>query len=273
MTSQINYSNIDASYPVAGQDNDTQGFRDNFSAIKTALQYANSEITDLQSNSAVLNAANNFGGNQIYNAELLYNSQTVFDHGTVSGTVALSWQDGPIHTVTTSGNITLTFSDWPASDKGASLLLIVTLGSAAHTISYPGSVTTPTLWKNPASTGTFFLEFTTINNGGTIYLHNKTGVSYYASSVQALSGPGAVDIVNGITHLTTTGADALTLADGVQGQRKTIVMITDGGDGTLTPTNPGGFATITFNDVGDTVDLLFTNSKWYIVGNRGVTIA
>ena len=53
MTSQINYTAIDTAYPVAGQDNDTQGFRDNFAATKTALQYANSEITNLQTNSAL----------------------------------------------------------------------------------------------------------------------------------------------------------------------------------------------------------------------------
>ena len=30
MTSQINPNNIDGAYPVAGQDNNSQGFRDNF---------------------------------------------------------------------------------------------------------------------------------------------------------------------------------------------------------------------------------------------------
>ena len=44
-----NYStNIDTTFPVPGQDNDTQGFRDNFIAIKGGLETAASEITDLQ---------------------------------------------------------------------------------------------------------------------------------------------------------------------------------------------------------------------------------
>ena len=30
MASNINPNNIDTTYPVAGQDNDSQGFRDNF---------------------------------------------------------------------------------------------------------------------------------------------------------------------------------------------------------------------------------------------------
>ena len=56
MTSAINPNNIDSAYPVAGQDNDSQGFRDNFTNIKTNFEYAGSEITDLQ-NKVLLKAA------------------------------------------------------------------------------------------------------------------------------------------------------------------------------------------------------------------------
>jgi len=50
MASNINPNNIDGAYPIAGQDNDSQGFRDNFTNIKTNLEYAETEITTLQSN-------------------------------------------------------------------------------------------------------------------------------------------------------------------------------------------------------------------------------
>ena len=90
---------------------------------------------------------------------------------------------------------------------------------------------------------------------------------------QSLSGAGAVDVVSAITEVTTTAADALTLADGVEGQIKFIVMIVDGGDATLTPTNLAGGSTVTFNDVGDAATLLFTNGNWHVVGSNGVTIA
>jgi hypothetical protein len=46
-------SSIDAQFPVPGQDNDTQGFRNNFGNIKNALDIAASEISDLQ----VINSA------------------------------------------------------------------------------------------------------------------------------------------------------------------------------------------------------------------------
>ena len=50
MTSTVtNYSSlIDTTYPVAGVDNDTQGFRDNFANIQQAFETTADEITNLQ---------------------------------------------------------------------------------------------------------------------------------------------------------------------------------------------------------------------------------
>ena len=94
------------------------------------------------------------------------------------------------------------------------------------------------------------------------------------TAAQTLTGPGAVSLTTPTTHIVTTGADALTLADGVHGQSKFIVMQTHVGNGTLTPTNlAGADTTITFTAVGNSVHLYFTNSAWHIIGSRGVTIA
>lgn len=92
-------------------------------------------------------------------------------------------------------------------------------------------------------------------------------------TVTALSGAGAIPITHQVVKVTTTGANALTLADGADGQRLSIVMVTDGGDGTITPANFGNGSTITINDAGDSVSLVFTNSKWYITSNSGCTVA
>lgn len=48
MASKIVPSNIDITYPIAGQDNDTQGFRTNFQNIRNNLAQAATEITALQ---------------------------------------------------------------------------------------------------------------------------------------------------------------------------------------------------------------------------------
>lgn len=83
---------------------------------------------------------------------------------------------------------------------------------------------------------------------------------------QTLTGAGAVDITSSITHIVTNAANALTLADGSEGQEKFIVMKTDVGAGTLTPTSLGNGSTITFDDVGDSAHLLFTNGSWHFMG-------
>ena len=50
MASAIDPNDIDGSYPVAGQDNNSQGFRDNFTNTKQNFQYAYEEITAIQAN-------------------------------------------------------------------------------------------------------------------------------------------------------------------------------------------------------------------------------
>jgi len=91
---------------------------------------------------------------------------------------------------------------------------------------------------------------------------------------QDLSGAGAVNVVDMLTSLTTTGASqALTLANGTLGQMKVIVHVVDGGSAVLTPTTKIGFSTITFTSVGDAVDMIYTSAGWAVIGSRGVTIA
>ena len=56
--SSINPNNIDGTYPIAGQDNDSQGFRDNFTNIKNNFTFAYDELTDLQSKAVLKSALN-----------------------------------------------------------------------------------------------------------------------------------------------------------------------------------------------------------------------
>jgi hypothetical protein len=91
------------------------------------------------------------------------------------------------------------------------------------------------------------------------------------TATAARSGAGAVPITAAIALLTSTSTDAWTLAAGAVGQRLTAVMIVDGGTSVITPAGGGGgYTTITFADAGDSVDLLFINSKWYVTGQSGL---
>ena len=93
--------------------------------------------------------------------------------------------------------------------------------------------------------------------------------------VQSLSGAGAVDLTNLVTELTTTGANALTLADGTtSGQVKIVNMIVDGGDGTLTPVTFANGTTITFDAVAESATLVWNSTiGWVATSVQGATIA
>ena len=98
----------------------------------------------------------------------------------------------------------------------------------------------------------------------------------FFASVQSLTtsgGAGAVDIVTLTTEVTTTGVlDALSLADGVAGQIKTIIHVAGAFTSVLTPTTPLGFATITFlAGLGQSCTLQYTASGWVVLSVGGLT--
>jgi hypothetical protein len=135
MTSAIVSSTIDADYPVSGQDNDSQGFRDNFSVIKDGLATANAEITVLQNTSAKLNVDNDFGGNVIDNATTnrLYGS--VYST-TSTATTNVSLENGEYQRITVVGNHTVAFTDWPETDRFAKIRLELKSSGTTQTITF-----------------------------------------------------------------------------------------------------------------------------------------
>jgi hypothetical protein len=115
MTSQINPNNINGSYPVAGQDNNSQGFRDNFTNIKVNFQDAADEITDLQ-NKVILKAAldgttldNNLSDALLIAAQIQDFAAAKVAISNTSGSISVNYSTGHYQTITTSGNISLSF--------------------------------------------------------------------------------------------------------------------------------------------------------------------
>lgn len=146
MASNINPNNIDGAYPVAGQDNNSQGFRDNFTNIKTNFQYSEDEINDLQ-NKAVLKAAlvgqsldNNMNDALIYAARIQDFAATSVPIATTTGTVTVNYASGHYQTVTTAGNITLAFQNFPSAGIYGLMKVQINITNVAHTVTLPAAV-------------------------------------------------------------------------------------------------------------------------------------
>ncbi len=137
MASSIDTSTIDANYPVAGIDNDSQGFRDNFNSIKTNITTAGSEITALQANRARTDADNNHVGNEIQDAELLQVTEKFNNSNqTLTADHEVDYRDAHVHqfnATAPAGNImTVSFVGWPTA-RYAKLRLIMSVSSGVST--------------------------------------------------------------------------------------------------------------------------------------------
>lgn len=121
------------------------------------------------------------------------------------------------------------------------------------------------------------VDGTLLKDGGITTTASSTadiaGLLLLSGTPQTLTGAGAVNLTTKVTLLVTTGANALTLAAGTDGQVKIIKHKTDGGDGTLTVTGASGFSTITFSAVGQTATLLYKDSSWNVISVFGAVVA
>ena len=103
----------------------------------------------------------------------------------------------------------------------------------------------------------------------TNFINNLPSFIGFSNSIEDISDgtQTAISVATAVTLLQTAGSNATTLADGtVQGQIKIIVHDTDGGASVCTPADPMGFVDLNFVDDGDTAMLMWSGSKWAIIG-------
>jgi len=306
MTSQINPNNINGAYPVAGQDNNSQGFHDNFTNTSTNFQFAAQEITALQ-NSAVLNSQISGGANLTVQNNMLnspLSNALVSDFafvdvslGTQTGTVNINYAVGHYQSVTTGGPISLAFSNFPIAGQVGVVNVTITVQSTADTVTLPAAISVNSFGYNGiqglynpnpgtassvisfAATGVYTFTFTTSDNGSNITMTNNNGLLMpFNNSGQNLTATGqACSLATTSTKFTTTGAWTATLATGVDGQIKEFIMIGDGGDMVITVAAAGwktsGSGTMTFSALGQGCILRMANQVWHCVGNNGVVFA
>ena len=195
MTSAINYSAINTAYPVAGQDNNSQGFRDNFTAISAGLSTAKTEISALQQNAVLVQdlatssipVVNNLLGSTISNGLISQLNPVFYNLGNVTSAGSLiNINNGPVQQVRLTGSATLTFSNWgPAGSFSSVKLIIFSDQSSTRTATLAttnsGIMRTATGWVGGTAPITVVLgtnnlfeviEAWTTNGGANVYLKN-----------------------------------------------------------------------------------------------------
>ena len=225
--SSINTGAIDVNYPVAGVNNNSQGFRDNFNAIKSNLDTASAEITDLQNKAVVKSALNDTTLNNDMNNTLISNAliqgfrHTTFNLGNnLSGSINIDVTRGDVQYGTITGNVSLSFSRWAPTGTQASVELILNIGTAASTITFPSSVdatkmtlenymsTSPT-FNVVAPAGVTQLAFliSTVDCGTTL---NVTPINRPMRSTQIQTGtPATANVAATGTITASTGSNTV----------------------------------------------------------------
>lgn len=203
--SNINPQNIDGSFPIAGQDNNSQGFRDNFTQTINNFRFAAAELTDLQTYAVLKGPLGSVGqtgtpSNDMNFAfitapQLIEAVETINAIGNVStgGSQTIDWTDGHFQTLSVTGSATLSFaSTWPANNLWTKLRLrILSYGSTAVTL--PATVTENIQNIRGYTSGTTVylssglheFEFTTYDNGSTVSITDLR--KNYGPVIQQLS--------------------------------------------------------------------------------------
>ena len=144
--SQINTNGINTNYPEPGTNNSSQGFRDNFSQIRTNLDTASNEITDLQNkvvvktalNGTVLN--NDMANTLISNASTSGFRATTYNLGNaLSGTVLVDVNRADVQYGAVTGNVTLQFGGWAPTNTESNVVLRLTVANVDAVISLPNA--------------------------------------------------------------------------------------------------------------------------------------
>jgi len=172
--SNINYLGINENFPVAGEDNDTQVFRDNFDTIKTSLQIAKDEITDLEDNAARLDIDNDFNRTLITRAVMQDNYEKRFDGGTVITPLVVDFENGSYQIFRFGADTVIEFLNFPDSNT-----LPPSVGKL--TLELYGDGTTRTL------------TFST--SGGTVLKKNTTFPAPFTVTSQELAAGGGNPII------------------------------------------------------------------------------
>jgi hypothetical protein len=273
MASLVNPFNINGNYPIAGQDNDSQGFRDNFTNIKNNFIFIKQEVEDMQSKVILKSALsgssldNNFLGSQVKNIQTKNQSETVYDWGEVGGATATEIQLdlalGNIHKINATGAIKINsvIKNFPAALQYARILLYINISNVTNTLELPSTLTTDTAslpglrviasskLVTFTDSGDYIFEFSSVDSGTTVFVRELTkgnpvfrdpnfymaGIGGYATPTLRLGWGNLFPISARIDTITKSGTDTFSVRGGVT----SFMNFVDGGNDPANMTQAG----------------------------------
>ena len=218
--SNIDTSKIDVKYPIPGTNNSTQGFRDNFSQIKRALDVTRDELQDIQQKGLFKSGLSGVVLDNDANNTVVANVQTRAFRSSLlkyttnaSGNVIIDVSKADVHVLTIDENSTFTpvFAAWAPNDTQQHVDLVITFKSSLTSkLSFAGTNVdvTKTYLENfdaaqncitaPNGVTTIKLRFSTIDCGTTITVQPNSRpyktfqVDFRSDAIDPVGLPGDV---------------------------------------------------------------------------------
>lgn len=146
--SLVDPSGINTNFPVAGQNNSSQGFRDNFTIIKSALNRCKTELTELRNilisedvPPVYFEANVSAGYDPLINAQLVAYSERYYNNGTIFNNIfSLDFSQANWQRVTLTQTVNLLLRNFPVANQIGRLRLWVEITDVLHQIILPNSV-------------------------------------------------------------------------------------------------------------------------------------
>jgi hypothetical protein len=274
---------------VAGQDNDSQGFRDNFTNIKTNFEFAAEEIDDLQSKVLLKSALtgttldNDMGGAILENPKLQGVRYTRIAPTATTGSITVDFAAGSYYKISQlTGNISLAFSNIPSAGNYAEWTVQLTQPSSPFTVTIPSSVSIGNTSLQGCDvnnvitynkSGTYSLKFSTSDGGTTIAVEDlsRNTDPIYLPSFETITSNTDLSLATTTSIINKNGSWAANVANGYAGQTKIVIC------GNASPSTQvltvlsagwknGAAGNVTFTGQGQNATLTYINGTWYCTG-------
>lgn len=259
--SSINPNNIDSQYPIAGQDNSSQGFRDNFTNIKNNFILTRDEIADLQSKAILKGAAigstavdNNMSYTILKAVQQLNFTELTNDLTSISGAVVVKWVDSQYQYFTLSGSVTtFNLDSWPTSGQHAKIRIAITVPDTTYTVKLPDNATLgvadikladkSTRILTFPTVGTYLFEFSSYDNGATVLVRQLSNIPTTRTSNESATAVTARTLNlewNGdeLVYLSMSAALTLTFSTVIVPSRQVTAIVKNTTSGPLDITVP-----------------------------------